>query len=86
MAKLEKVLRKVLSGRSDANIAFSDLCNLLTSVGFEERIKGSHHIFRMAGIIDKPNLQKEGNMAKPYQVGQVRNVILKYKLGGEIHE
>jgi len=38
----------------------------------------------MAGIMDKPNLQKEGNKAKPYQVRQVRNIILKYGLGGEI--
>ncbi len=47
------------------------------------RIKGSHHIFRKNGIEEKPNLQKEGNKAKPYQVKQVRNIILKYRLGGE---
>ena len=47
------------------------------------RIKGSHHIFRKKSIEEKPNLQKEGNKAKPYQVKQVRNIILKYKLGGE---
>lgn len=29
------------------------------------------------------NLQPKGANAKPYQVKQVRNVILKYKLGGE---
>ena len=45
------------------------------------RIKGSHHIFRKAGVEEKPNLQKEGNKAKPYQVKQIRNLILKYKLG-----
>jgi hypothetical protein len=28
------------------------------------------------------NLQPRGNAAKPYQVKQVRQVILKYKLGG----
>ncbi len=38
--------------------------------GFEMRIKGSHHIFRREGIEEKPNLQKEGNKAKPYQVKQ----------------
>jgi len=45
------------------------------------RIKGSHHIFRKAGVEEKINLQKDGNKAKPYQVRQVRNMILKYKLG-----
>jgi hypothetical protein len=37
----------------------------------------------MAGIEDKINLQKEGSKAKPYQVRQVRNIILRYKLGGK---
>lgn len=68
-------------GTSDANIAFSDLINLLKYFGFEMRIKGSHHIFRKAEVEEKINLQKDGNKAKPYQVRQVRNMILKYKLG-----
>src|SRR6056297_773588 len=63
------------------NIAFTDLVNLLQLLGFDMRIKGSHHIFRKGGIEEKPNLQKDGNKAKPYQVKQVRNLILKYKLG-----
>jgi hypothetical protein len=29
------------------------------------------------------NLQPKGSKAKPYQVKQVRNLILKYKLGGK---
>jgi len=33
-------------------------------------------------VEDKINLQRDGNHAKPYQVRQVRGVILKYKLGG----
>jgi len=81
MGKYDKLIFQVLSGTSDANIAFSDLINLLQHLGFEMRIKGSHHIFRKAGVEEKPNLQKEGNKAKPYQVKQVRNIILKYKLG-----
>ncbi len=82
MNKYEKVLLKILSGASDANIQFEDLCNLLEGLGFEKRIRGSHHIFRREGVIEKINLQREGNKAKPYQVKQVRNIIVKYKLGG----
>ncbi|KAB2960458.1 MAG: type II toxin-antitoxin system HicA family toxin [Candidatus Methylomirabilis oxygeniifera] len=78
-----KVLRRVLSGTSDANLDFDDLCHLLTSLGFEMRVRGSHHIFRRAGIEEKLNLQREGHEAKPYQVKQVRNVILTYGLAGE---
>ena len=82
MDKHEKLLIKILSGTSDANIQFEDLCSLLKHLGFDVRIKGSHHMFRKEAVIEKFNLQREGNRAKPYQVKQVRNVIVKYKLGG----
>lgn len=83
MSQIEKLIFQILSGTSDANIAFKDLCQLLNHLGFDERTKGSHHMFRKSGIEEKINLQKDGNKAKPYQVKQVRAVILKYKLGGE---
>jgi len=53
----------------------------LKSLGFEERIRGSHHIFRRAAVEERVNLQREDSKAKPYQVRQVRAVILKYRLG-----
>jgi len=83
MGRYEKLLTQILRGNSDANILFSDLLNFLTHFGFEMRVKGSHHIFRKKGVEERPNLQKEGIKAKPYQVKQVRHLILKYKLGDE---
>lgn len=82
----EKTLQRVLSGSADANIRFDDLVNVLHGLGFEMRIRGSHHMFRRADITEKLNLQRDGNHAKPYQVRQVRVVILKYNLGGMRHE
>ena len=79
----EQVLRWVLSGTADAGIRFEDLGRLLESLGFERRVKGSHHIFRRSGVAAKINLQRAGAQAKPYQVKQVRAVILEAKLGGE---
>ena len=84
MSKYDKLLFQILRGTSDANIPFNDLRHLLTNMGFDERIRGSHHMFRRAGIVEKINLQREGGKAKVYQIRQVRAVILKYKLGGEI--
>ena len=81
MSKYEKLLLQILRGSTDANISFDDLCNLLKKLGFEERIRGSHHMFRQESIIEKINLQRDGNKAKVYQVRQVRNIILKYNLG-----
>ena len=79
----EKTLRRVLSGTADASIRFDDLCQLLESLGFEKRVRGSHHLFRKSGVEERVNLQRAGTNAKPYQVKQVRAVILKARLGSE---
>jgi hypothetical protein len=75
-----RLLLQILQGTSDANIRFNELCLLLKHIGFDERIRGSHHIFTREGIEEILNLQPRGSMAKPYQVRQVRNVIVRYKL------
>ena len=80
MSKLDKLRQKILKGRSDANIGFEDLRNLLLNLGFVERIKGSHHNYRKEGVPEKPNLQRDGNKAKSYQVRQVREILKKYSL------
>jgi len=82
MGKNEKLIVRILKGNSDANIAFEDLCELLRRLEFDERIQGSHHIFRRKGIEDKINLQRDGSHAKVYQVRQVRNILVKYQLAG----
>jgi hypothetical protein len=83
MARRDKILDKVLRGASDANIPFDELCHLLRRLGFDERIRASHHIFSKSGLDEILNLQPLGAKAKPYQVKQVRNVVLKYSLGGK---
>jgi hypothetical protein len=80
MTKTGKLLAQVLSGRSDTNIDFDSLRNLLLQLGFMERVRGSHHMFIRPGVEDLINLQRDGRMAKPYQVHQVRSVILTYGL------
>ena len=64
----DSVLARVLQGTSDAGIRVEDLRGLLKRLGFDERIKGSHHIFTRNGIAEILNLQPRGSMAKPYQV------------------
>lgn len=81
MARHEKTRLKILRGESDANIGFGDLRGLLLNLGFEERVRGSHHNFFKTGIEELINLQRSGNKAKPYQVRQVRSVITRYGLG-----
>jgi hypothetical protein len=84
MGALEKVLGQILRGQADANIAFRDLRQLLLKFGFVERTSGGHHVFRRAGIRELMNLQNEGSKAKPYQVRQVRRIILQCRLAKEV--
>jgi len=82
VAKFDKLLSHILRGMSDANIPFEDFRHLLRRLGFEERIRGNHHIFTKDGVEEILNLQPKGRQAKPYQVKQVREVIVKYRLAG----
>ncbi|PJB75568.1 MAG: toxin HicA, partial [Armatimonadetes bacterium CG_4_9_14_3_um_filter_66_14] len=81
MSTPDKLLVRILLGRSDANVPFEDRCRLLRSMGFQQRVRGDHHIFAKADVEEILALQPRGAKAKPYQVRLVRNTILKHKLG-----
>jgi hypothetical protein len=83
VSQQDKLLAKILSGASDTNISFDQLCQLLIKLGFDERIRGSHHIFTKEGVEEILNLQPKQGKAKTYQVKQVREVLRKYQLGGQ---
>jgi HicA toxin of bacterial toxin-antitoxin, len=83
VSKNAKTLERVLRGMADANINFDDICSLLLHLGFDERIRGSHHIFTRDGVEEILNLQPRNSKSKPYQVKQVRNVILGHHLADE---
>lgn len=80
MSKAEKLFDALVSGRADANFRFSDLCELLTKLGYESRTtKGSHVIFQRGPSF--LNLQAApGGKAKAYQVRQVRQELQKLNL------
>lgn len=86
MSQYEKLLLTILSGTQDKNILFADLQSVLDRLGFQCRIKGDHFIYTKDGVEEIVNIQPAGNKAKPYQVKQIRNIILKYQLGGDVHE
>jgi hypothetical protein len=82
MNKHEKTKEHILSGTSFANVHFDDLCGLLTHLGFGSRVTASsHHIFTREGVSEIINLQpgRDGK-AKPYQVRQVRALIIMHNL------
>lgn len=71
---------KGAGGRADASVRFRDLVSLLKTLGFEERIKGDRHVFTREGFVEIINLQPKGSNSKPYQVKQVRELILRCQL------
>lgn len=81
MNQSAKFLMRLLSGRADATMRFAELRQLLLALGFSERVRGSHHVFVREGVVELLNLQQDGAQAKPYQVRQVRQIIVKYRLG-----
>lgn len=87
MSKRNKLINKILSWTSDQNIDFYELINLMELLEFDCRIKGSHHIYFRDDVAEIINIQpRQNNKAKPYQVKQIRNLILKYNLRSENDE
>jgi hypothetical protein len=68
MGKYEKLIWKVLSGRQDASIRFSEAITLLKALGFTQRTHGSHNIFFRKEVEEIINLQPDDSKTKPYQV------------------
>ena len=86
MGQFEKLLTRILSGTNDSNMLFADLQKILERLGFNCRIKGDHFIYTKEGVEEIINIQPVGNKAKAYQVKQVRNIIVRYRMGGAIDE
>jgi hypothetical protein len=60
------------------NVAFDELIGICRKNFGEPRIRGSHFIFKTPWKGDpRINLQKDGRMAKPYQVRDVKKAIEK---------
>lgn len=80
MSTIEKLYLSIISGAQDKNTKFKDLQKLLDILGFECRIKGDHFIYSYGNLRENINIKPDSNMAKPYQVRQVRNFLQKYEI------
>ena len=80
MNRHHKLLQHILLKRGDANVSFDGLCHVLRLLGFEERIKGDHHVFSMTNLEEIVNIQPKGIKAKSYQIRQVRDLVLRHGL------
>jgi len=74
-------MQRLLSGKQDQNFSFDDLRAIRSALQFKCHVKGDHFIYVRAGIEEIINIQPKGSQSKPYQVKQVRELVLKYQLG-----
>ncbi len=84
MSQMDKLIYAVLCGKRDTSIKFADIRRLMSFLGFRERVRGDHFIYTKNGVDEILNLQPNGTDAKPYQVKQIRKIIVKYGLGGNV--
>ena len=75
-----KFQEALFRGNRDANLDFDSMRRYLTALGFEERSKGSHFVFRVPGIGRPLNLQPRASHCKAYQVRQVRKVLAELNM------
>ena len=83
MGQYEKLVQRILSGKHDKSVLFSEAVSLMQKLGFSMRAKSSHRIFFKSGIVEIINLQPDGSKAKAYQIKQIRDLMVKYQLGVE---
>jgi hypothetical protein len=65
MTQSRKLMGRILSGKSDSDVNFVELCNLLRRLGFAERVRGSHRISTQAKVEEIINLQPRVQKRKP---------------------
>ena len=66
------------------NVKFSDLLQVCIKYFGNPRVRGSHHIFKTPWQGDpRINIQKDGNMAKAYQVRMVQKALEKMTVSNE---
>jgi hypothetical protein len=74
---LEEDLKQLANPK---NVTFKDAVQIAERYFGAPRTAGSHHIFKMPWAGDpRINLQKDGKMAKPYQIRQLTKALEKLK-------
>ena len=71
-------LMDLLKLNNPQNVKFNELLAICIKYFGTPRVKGSHHIFKTPWKGDpRINIQKDSNMAKPYQVKKVIKALKK---------
>jgi len=76
---IDKILEKAKD--NPRNIRFTEMQKLIEAFGYRYRGgKGSHFVYKNAGVSEIMNLQEDKGMAKAYQVKDFLKILKKYNL------
>jgi predicted RNA binding protein YcfA (HicA-like mRNA interferase family) len=71
MSKFEKLIQKILNGK---NVTYDDSENLLLHLGFQLKIRGSHHNFRKPQYHRTLSIKKRPQLLS-YQIDDLKEVL-----------
>lgn len=71
MSKLDKLILKILNGK---NVSYQEAENFLIQLGFQLKIKGSHHIFRKPGYVKTLSIKRR-KLLYDYQIDDLKEVL-----------
>ena len=71
MSKFAKLKLKILNGK---NVSYEDAENLLFHLGFDLKVRGSHHVFRKSGYPKTISLKRRSQLIA-YQIEDLQEVI-----------
>ena len=81
MGKKEKIKDRLLSRQGWHNFSLNDIDTLLRSIGFTHaRTSGSHQVYVNKTIGKIVNIQSVNGKCKPYQLGQILDIIKEHNL------
>ncbi len=71
MSQWQKLIQKILEGK---NTSYEEAKNVLFHLGFELKIRGSHHIFRKNGYIKNVSIKRRSQLL-PYQMRDLKEIL-----------
>ena len=71
MSKLQKLIEKILEGRT---VSYDEAEKLLIQLGFKIRTKGSHHVFFKDNYLKNVSIKRRSQLLT-YQIRELKEVL-----------
>lgn len=79
MSKIEKLIQKIFARQQ---VSYQDAEKLLFTLGYEVKVRGSHHVFRKDG--QKHITLKKRSQLLPYQITDLQEALSNHGYKEEV--